>query len=346
MKNKIDFRKAGILLIAISLCVSIGGVSAENDYETFVHPSSTVNTPGSVISSNDLEAYSLGRGLIWDNGLPDEVQGLCNQRGGTVGLCDVVDDIHTTEDFTITGIEWDTVDSSYNWNNLCDFEIYQYTPSAPGAPLYLFYDVPCTRVNMGTLFALPWYRYTMDLVSVGMAFDLPAGDYFIQVRPITDDPTGQNYWLTAAGHPGSQSAVYFRSAYFGYPDWITSMSAWGVDHDVSFRLFGVPVPAELEISQVAGGFGASAVIKNIGPVPAENMMWEMKFEGGIILSGGIASGGPITIPPGGEESISISPFGFGGLILPLNLMISASADNAVNVSTTTPAKLLLIFVDI
>jgi len=104
--------------------------------------------------------------------------------------------------------------------------------------------------------------------------------------------------------------------------------------------------AELEIGDITGGLGARSTIMNIGPVEAENVVWEIKFNGGIIFSppGGIVTGGPINIPTTSDISITGIPIGFGGFIIPLNITVSANADNANPVSKTFPAKLLLFIV--
>ena len=113
--------------------------------------------------------------------------------------------------------------------------------------------------------------------------------------------------------------------------------------DVAFELTG---GTELEIVNIAGGFGVSANIRNIGTVAAENVQWEIKFDGGIILypSGGVKTGGPVNIPPATDQAIKAIALGFGGFIIPLNIIISATADNADPVSVTVPAKLLLFIV--
>jgi hypothetical protein len=59
--------------------------------------------------------------LLWDNGVPDEVNGTCCARIGSVQECDTADDIHTDQDYTITGITWDTVDDqTYLWDETGD----------------------------------------------------------------------------------------------------------------------------------------------------------------------------------------------------------------------------------
>lgn len=114
--------------------------------------------------------------------------------------------------------------------------------------------------------------------------------------------------------------------------------------DVAFELTGGL--AELEIGNISGGLGASSSVKNVGASEAENVVWEIDFSGGIILSppGGITTGGPVNIPATTDVPITALAIGFGGFIIPLNIIVSADADNADPVSKTVPAKLLLFIV--
>jgi hypothetical protein len=103
---------------------------------------------------------------------------------------------------------------------------------------------------------------------------------------------------------------------------------------------------KLEIQDATGVIGFSASIKNVGSFEAENVIWQIKFEGGFVFSpaGGITIGGPIDIPPGSSNMINSRPLGLGGFLLPLNIVISAEADNANPVNLTVPAKLFIFFV--
>ena len=105
---------------------------------------------------------------------------------------------------------------------------------------------------------------------------------------------------------------------------------------------------EIEIQDATGGIGFSASIKNVGSFEAENVLWEIKLEGGFIFSptGGLTTGGPIDIPSGSSNMINSMPIGFGGFLLPLNIVISAEADNAEPVTLSVPAKLFIFFVSI
>lgn len=193
--------------------------------------------PHAVYYMNDPQPA--GRDLIWDNGLPDEVNGLCCQRAGSVSLCDVCDDFHLDATTTITGIEWDTVDdATYTWTDEADIDVYAFSDTPPETPLVSMWNVPATREYMGILFSRSWYRYTIDLTAADETFDLEAGSYFVLARPYSASTSGQSFWLTSPAPTESQSSVYFRSSYFGYPNWVTGYTVFGSDYDANFRLYG------------------------------------------------------------------------------------------------------------
>jgi len=103
---------------------------------------------------------------------------------------------------------------------------------------------------------------------------------------------------------------------------------------------------ELEIGNITGGFGVSSTVENVGPIEADNVVWEIKYDGMFVFSppGGVVKGGPVDIPSMTDVPISAKAIGFGGFVLPLNIIVSADAYNANPVNKTVPAKLLLFFV--
>jgi len=328
MKSKINVKNAGIIIVSTILLFSTAMVSADNLQNQ------------NIITDN--------MSLIWDNGYPDLFLSIPSQIGGELWFSQVADDIHTTETNTITRVEWDAITTDlFNWiSKNCNLSIYEYTPSGPG-DLIMSLIVDGTRELIGEHQEVPWYRYSIDLIEEGEVFDLPPGDYFFSVTPISYDYLwGRNSWLTSEGSPSSESMLYLRNDDL-LTEWTPSnVVFFGYELDVSFRIYSLPEKTELEIGPVEDGFGLSTAIKNIGLIPAENVTWEIQLDGGIILipSGGVETGGPVTIAPGAEEAISVFAFGFGGFIQPLDIIVTANADNADPVETTTPAQLMLIFV--
>ena len=186
-------------------------------------------------------ASPLNRDIIWDNGYPDFVNGLVCQRIGSVGIADCADDFHLTEECTIESVEWETVDdATYTWEGLDDLIVYEYTATGPGAELIDLREVENEREYLGEQWGRPWYKYTIDLIGQGDEFTLPAGDYYLLLRPYSAGTVGQSFWLTSPAPAGSTSEIYFRSDYFGYPDWVKgSEGPFAPDeYDVNFQLYG------------------------------------------------------------------------------------------------------------
>jgi len=192
---------------------------------------------------------------------------------------------------------------------------------------------------------------------VSVAID---GDYTVVGAYKNDDggsDSGSAYIFKRSGTTWSEEAKLLASDgattdVFGYSVSIyNTYSIIGAKNDDiekgSAYIFVKP-QTELEIKDITGGIGFSASIKNVGSFEAENVVWEIKFEGGFVISpaGGITTGGPIDIPSESSNTINSMPIGFGGIVLPFNIVITASADNANQVNLTVPAKLFLFILNI
>ena len=166
-------------------------------------------------------------------------------------------------------------------------------------------NVPNTREYLGEAWYRPWYRYTIDLDPADQ-FVLPAGDYFVMVRPYTPGTVGQSFWLTSDGNAGSQSESYFRSDYFGYPDWVPGTSVFGAAHDVTFVLYGDTGGGGLEAFvddypasvQRGTALGFTAGVTNTGGDPAAFDQALLDITGPASLTKSLYSGADITLNPG------------------------------------------------
>ena len=347
--NVIAFRKkrlieAGVFLVTAFLIFSLSPSTARQvnpflmtlneDYDPLIN------------GVGDLSTY-----IIWENEFPDGHQYVRCQRAGELPYCDVADDFHTDEIWTITGAQWDAVDNlQYIWDETCDMIIYELTPDGPGALIVELCDVQGSREVIYELTEETWYRYTIDLVAQDMEFDLPVGGYYILLRPVTAGSVGRSNWMTSRGNPFSQSELYVRCEFFGYPNWTAGHEIFpGEYYDVSFRVFGEGenIP-ELEMGEVSDGLGVKTSVKNIGDGEATNVYWSIEFDGGFIVfpPDGIRIGSFSSFAPGHEETLKTMVIGIGGFLKPMNLTVSVRAYNLLNLEKTIPVKVFMFFVKI
>jgi len=85
---------------------------------------------------------------------------------------------------------------------------------------------------------------------------------------------------------------------------------------------------ELDIGQIKGGLlRINTVIKNDGELPATNVNWSIKIDGGLLLLNGGDSGKIANISAGGEASIGSKPIlGFGKIRVTVTARITESSD--------------------
>jgi hypothetical protein len=95
---------------------------------------------------------------------------------------------------------------------------------------------------------------------------------------------------------------------------------------------------EIVVEKIAGGFGVSAVLKNIGTEDAIGVSWKIELNGGHVFIGK-AKTGSIDIRAGTSVTVKSMVFGFG-LRYGYTPTITVTADTA---SRDATGKLLLFF---
>ena len=88
-------------------------------------------------------------------------------------------------------------------------------------------------------------------------------------------------------------------------------------------------------AEVSGGFGISLTIDNVGDADANDVDWNVTFEGGFILipKGGYADGTIDTIPAGDQAIEDIFVFGLGSTLINIEIQVQGE----VLISEETPA---------
>jgi hypothetical protein len=330
-----------IIALLISLSIVLSPIIVSAHQKSLLHLNK-----GPFSITYDQNIQRTGTYIIWENEYPNMMDAIRCHREGVIPYCDLADDFHTEQTWTVTGMQWETVDDpAYEWDETCDCFIYEYTEEGPGDTLIEFWDITGSREFIMDIGDAIWYRYTIDLQDLGQEFDLPAGDYFILLRPVTYGVFGDSFWLTSNGNPESQSELYLRCEYFGYPNW-TACHELIPDkyYDVNFRIFGTGegIP-ELRINELKGGLGIKTTLENIGDGPAENIYWSITFDGGVFVypPDGIASGIHALLEPEHTQQLKTMVLGFGGIIRPLNATVKIQADHLLTITKTAPVKVLL-----
>jgi hypothetical protein len=153
---------------------------------------------------------------------------------------------------------------------------------------------------------------------------------------------------------GVYTGVEYNGVFHAYPDDIAGGAAFYDDGgvgvfvgltqnspDLIYGLDVTPVNApQLEITEIKGGFGGSATIKNIGTADATDVDWSITLTGGLIILGKETTGTIATIAPDASATIKTGLlFGFGK---PTITIAAESAEGAI-VDGSASGTLLLFF---
>lgn len=155
-------------------------------------------------------------------------------------------------------------------------------------------------------------------------------------------PSGGNYWDDYTGVDNFSGPGQNLTGSDGIGDTPYIIDHNSQDNYPLMEPYGM-TELDIDISKIL--FGFSVIIKNVGETTAYNAQWKITIQGGILLRINRTVSGTIPTPIlAGEQSIVKSGFififGFG----PIEITLTASADNAPLVSKTHPGFLLLFFV--
>ena len=189
------------------------------------------------------------RDALWHNGEPDFYDSLaCSREPGDVPTAWVVDDVTFEQDIMIRDLHWwAQTGDLFNWQHTGDIIILASDgpDGGPGTVLIEMWDTDNIRYDSCQDYVNNLYMYSVD----GLEIPLPAGTYWIGARPVNQGTNGQSYNMTSAhGDPVGQEC-YFKSEYFGYPDWTPGHEVFnGMFYDIAFCVTGAgePCPADFD----------------------------------------------------------------------------------------------------
>jgi hypothetical protein len=86
-----------------------------------------------------------------------------------------------------------------------------------------------------------WYRYEATIPP----FSATTGvTYYLVTQPVLIFPPQWGVNADTPPNVGDGNEGYFKSAYFGYPQWVTATTLWGTPYEWGFQIYGTPSAAD------------------------------------------------------------------------------------------------------
>lgn len=182
--------------------------------------------------------------LLWDNGEWDGAKAISSERNTQVTESWLVDDFVIQSEVMIRDLEWlalRSVDARPTGVDLIVLD-------AGFAPIVERFDLAFDDQFEGMGFGHEVHRLTLS----NLDLPLQAGRYYIGARYVGDG-AGRAF---AAGQFNLHGATeaYFRSDYFGYPDWVPTYELGITPSDAVFKVYGDIIPAPPALAVVLPGF--------------------------------------------------------------------------------------------
>ncbi len=318
-------------IVVTILILTILSVSSTDSTDTII-PLSHKNAPFSVItktpSHDNLFRDEQELRYYAEENL-DQVIGACANATWKTAIRLTQDEMAPYMNWTLT-----KVNVGYNADEGCPFvdvRIFIYdkgTETKPGS--LLVSDTAC-RLNITDVHTIPL------LTPVNLSGH---EELWVAVQ-WTESSTHPYAWIdTLSGPhvPNKSDFVYLGSSWSQLHSVLPEVDGrWGIGAIVE----GTGC-AELSISDIEGSIGIKANVSNIGREPADSIEWSIGVIGGILkMVSKSATGTAATLEVGTSTPISLGPFiGLGKI----NIIITAKATNAVEVSVTKSAFIVGPFV--
>jgi hypothetical protein len=163
-----------------------------------------------------------------------------------------------------------------------------------------------------------------------------------QINPTTGSPTGVSY----AGFMNVGAANNLAGGACFINDWEGEPLFVGLTQSTPDTVWGAASVAspELEITEIKGGIGAKATIKNVGDGDATDIAWNITIEGGLVLIGGESTGTVASLAA--DASVEISTglvLGFGR---PTITVAAESAEGAIVDGSASGILLLILLLGV
>ncbi len=180
-----------------------------------------------------------GQGILWDSGEWDLRAATSSERNTEVDDSWVVDDAIFETGVMITGYRWFSRLRD-NWGGARPLGADFIVLTDEFEKIVELRDLPYDIEFVGEFRGSPYFRMEVH----GLDVALPPGRYYLGGRPVGEGLyqafTGMN--ATILG----QTVAYFRSEFFGIPEWTAIDNLVGARLDIAFTVFGHVVREEVE----------------------------------------------------------------------------------------------------
>jgi hypothetical protein len=333
MKNKIFGKKsAGVLLVTLVMIFSSTIVTANS---IKVDATSLATDSQNVACVKQSEIIG-GRDVLWDNGLPDGVNGVscCYYAGYPL-------DRLIADDFDIALGAWNVNGGSFRMvanagtgsASVLGVKVFFYQDDSlkPALTAFATPTATFTAVDTGDLyFGRPEILVTVTFDPV----ELTTGKWWVCFQPIINDNA---FWLTSSM---IGEAIYLIYPDQGFTQWTKGSVVFGSDYSVSYTLTGSAASMpKLELGEINLGLGVSTVIKNTGDAAATNVTWSISCTGGLIFPK-LKDGSIASIAVDGSATIKMIVLGFGQG----TFTVTATCDEGSEATGNQTGFVLLFFV--
>lgn len=177
--------------------------------------------------------------VLWENGEWDQSSNVSSERNTVVSESWAVDDVSFGSDVEIQRYRW-TVILLDGWGGRNPTGVDFIVLSSELQKLVELRDLPYSMERLGEVFGQPYFRFEVDELDASLS----PGRYYIGARPVGH---GQYQAFACLNREllGSTEA-FWRSAWFGFPDWVSVAQIIGVRRDIAFTVFGHVVREEVE----------------------------------------------------------------------------------------------------
>jgi len=280
MKNNKILKGAGVLLIVAAMVLSSIAVTADTNNEA----ATCLTKGGATYNVVENKPITYSRDLLWDNGLPDERNGVSCVLWPSNPL-----DREIIDDFEVTADGWSVCDGHFRivtyggaGPDIIDaVRVFFYKSTGPCEPDPVRFAERDTTFNAyltgDTYFDRPEIAIDCEFDCV----NLTPGEWWVCFQPEMDD---NSFWLTTGGNDCS---IFLSYPDQSHPKWTKGYpTVFDEEYDVSFQLTGEvigeePVPdldcdGDLNWVDVSPGTTVTGdfVVMNIGD-PSSLLNWEI-----------------------------------------------------------------------